>query len=70
MKSEGLADAAADAGISPTIRCCRGISAPATCPRGGDLVLGRQLLMANDDVRISFAAADSASGLYRNSTGR
>jgi homogentisate 1,2-dioxygenase len=38
-------------------------------PAGGDLVLGRQLLFANDDVRISFAAADTASGLYRNSAG-
>jgi homogentisate 1,2-dioxygenase len=36
---------------------------------GGDLVLGRQLLMANDDVRISFAAPDDGSGMYRNSTG-
>ncbi|MGH3300719.1 MAG: homogentisate 1,2-dioxygenase [Streptosporangiaceae bacterium] len=35
----------------------------------GDLVLGRQLLLANDDVRISFAAADTASELYRNSSG-
>ncbi|HEX4659127.1 MAG TPA: homogentisate 1,2-dioxygenase domain-containing protein, partial [Streptosporangiaceae bacterium] len=38
-------------------------------PTGGDLVLGRQLLMANDDVRISFAAAGAASELYRNSAG-
>jgi homogentisate 1,2-dioxygenase len=38
-------------------------------PAGGDLVLGRQLLMANDDVRISFAAADAPSDLYRNSAG-
>jgi homogentisate 1,2-dioxygenase len=36
---------------------------------GGDLVLGRQLLLANDDVRISFAAPSTGSGLYRNSTG-
>jgi homogentisate 1,2-dioxygenase len=38
-------------------------------PGGGDMVLGRQLLFANDDVRISFAAADTASELYRNSAG-
>ncbi|HXW86622.1 MAG TPA: homogentisate 1,2-dioxygenase domain-containing protein [Streptosporangiaceae bacterium] len=38
-------------------------------PAGGDLVLGRQLLLANDDVRISFAAADAPSELYRNSSG-
>jgi homogentisate 1,2-dioxygenase len=37
--------------------------------RGGDMVLGRHLLLANDDVRISFVAADGASELYRNSSG-
>jgi homogentisate 1,2-dioxygenase len=35
----------------------------------GDLVLGRQLLFGNDDVRISFASGAGASGLYRNSVG-
>jgi homogentisate 1,2-dioxygenase len=38
-------------------------------PAGGDLVSGRQLLLANDDVRICFAAPRVGSGLYRNSTG-
>ncbi|HEU5156947.1 MAG TPA: homogentisate 1,2-dioxygenase [Streptosporangiaceae bacterium] len=38
-------------------------------PVGGDLVLGRQLLFGNEDVRIFFAAADSASELYRDSLG-
>jgi homogentisate 1,2-dioxygenase len=38
-------------------------------PAGGDLVAGRRLLMGNDDVRISFAAASAPSGLYRNSVG-
>jgi homogentisate 1,2-dioxygenase len=32
-------------------------------------VTGRQLLLANNDVRISFAAPRSGSGLYRNSAG-
>jgi homogentisate 1,2-dioxygenase len=36
---------------------------------GGDLVSGRQLLLANDDVRISYVAADSSSELYRNAIG-
>jgi homogentisate 1,2-dioxygenase len=36
---------------------------------GGDLVEARQLLLANDDVRLSYAAADQASGLYRNAVG-
>src|SRR3712207_5520064 len=36
---------------------------------GGDVVDARQLLMANDDVRISYVAADEASPLYRNAIG-
>lgn len=36
---------------------------------GADSVTGRQLLMANNDVRISYAVADRASPLYRNATG-
>ncbi|MGH3658935.1 MAG: homogentisate 1,2-dioxygenase, partial [Micromonosporaceae bacterium] len=38
-------------------------------PAGGDLVLGRQLLCANANVRLSYAAAHDDSALYRNSTG-
>jgi homogentisate 1,2-dioxygenase len=38
-------------------------------PAGGDLVLGRHTLLANDDVRLSVARATDASGLYRNATG-
>ncbi|REE96459.1 homogentisate 1,2-dioxygenase [Thermomonospora umbrina] len=41
-------------------------------PVGGDLVLGRQVLVGNDDVRISYVAVDPAdgpSGLYRDSVG-
>jgi homogentisate 1,2-dioxygenase len=34
-----------------------------------DPVLGRQHLMANDDVRISYAIADRPSALYRNAVG-
>jgi homogentisate 1,2-dioxygenase len=34
-----------------------------------DFVRGRQLLLANDDVRISYVAADSPSPLYRNASG-
>ncbi|HET7530716.1 MAG TPA: homogentisate 1,2-dioxygenase [Mycobacteriales bacterium] len=34
-----------------------------------DLVTGRQLLLGNDDVRISYAVADSPSPLYRNAAG-
>src|SRR3954471_21742562 len=34
-----------------------------------DLVTGRRLLMGNDDIRISYAVADTASPLYRNAGG-
>ena len=37
-------------------------------PRGGYLALGRRLLFANDDVRISVVTAGDTLGLYRNST--
>ena len=36
---------------------------------GGDPVAQRHLLCGNADVLVSFVAADSASGLYRNATG-
>jgi homogentisate 1,2-dioxygenase len=36
---------------------------------GVDAVLGRQHLLANDDVRISYVAADKVSPLYRNAVG-
>ncbi len=36
---------------------------------GADPILGRQHLMANDDVRISYALADRPSPLYRNAIG-
>ena len=34
-----------------------------------DTITGRQLLLANDDVRISYAVADRPSPLYRNAVG-
>jgi homogentisate 1,2-dioxygenase len=36
---------------------------------GGDVVDGRQLVLGNDDVRLSYVAADTDSGLYRNAIG-
>jgi homogentisate 1,2-dioxygenase len=69
VKSEGLPDAAEDVGMVPNHPLLPRHYRTQDLPSGGDLVLGRQLLMANDDVRISFAAADSPSDLYRNSAG-
>ena len=39
------------------------------CKQGGDPVTGRQLLLANDDVRISYAVGDETSPLVRNAAG-
>jgi homogentisate 1,2-dioxygenase len=39
------------------------------CKQGGDAVTGRQLLLANDDVRISYAVAVETSPLTRNAAG-
>jgi homogentisate 1,2-dioxygenase len=38
-------------------------------PSGGDLVSGRELLLANDDLRILAAAGEAPSELYRNAVG-
>jgi len=38
-------------------------------PVGGDAVAGRQVILANDDIRISYVAATDTSPLYRNATG-
>jgi homogentisate 1,2-dioxygenase len=69
VKSEILDNATAEAGIVPNLPLLPRHFRTEGLPVGGDLVLGRQLLLANDDVRISIAAADVPSGLYRNSTG-
>jgi homogentisate 1,2-dioxygenase len=39
------------------------------CKQGGDPVTGRQLILANDDVRISYAVAVESSPLVRNAVG-
>jgi homogentisate 1,2-dioxygenase len=69
VKSEGLDDTADEAGIAPNYPLLPRHIRTQDLPAGGDLVLGRQALLGNDDVRICFAAADAPSGLYRNSTG-
>jgi homogentisate 1,2-dioxygenase len=68
VKSEGLNDSA-DVAVAPNHPLLPRHFRTQDLPAGGDLVTGRQLLLANDDVRISFAAADAPSELYRNSTG-
>jgi len=36
---------------------------------GGDVITGRQLLMGNEDIRMSYVAANEDSPLYRNASG-
>jgi homogentisate 1,2-dioxygenase len=69
VKSEGLTDAAGQAPLAPNHPLLPRHFRTQDVPPGGDMVLGRQLMMANDDVRISFVAADTDSELYRDSTG-
>jgi len=69
VKSEGLSDVATEAPLAANHPLLPRHFRTRDLPAGGDLVLGRQLLLANDDVRISFAAVDAGSELYRNSAG-
>ncbi|MBO0822418.1 MAG: homogentisate 1,2-dioxygenase [Actinobacteria bacterium] len=69
VKSEGLDDAAAATQLVANHPLLPRHFRTRELPSGGDVVLGRQLLLANDDIRISFAAADVDSELYRNSSG-
>ncbi len=69
VKSDGVEDDGASVATTPNHPLLPRHFRTQDLPGGGDLVLGRQLLLANDDVRISFVAADQPSELYRNSTG-
>jgi homogentisate 1,2-dioxygenase len=69
VKSEGLTDATTGIALAANHPLLPRHFRTGDLPAGGDMVLSRQLLLANDDVRISFAAADSGSQLYRNSAG-
>jgi homogentisate 1,2-dioxygenase len=69
IKSEGVQDPVGEAELRPNHplqpRACR----TQDLSLGGDLVMGRRVLYGNDDVRLSFVAADTGSDLYRNSVG-
>ena len=69
VRTTGGADTAAGAELAPNRPLQPRGYRTQDLPVGGDLVLGRQLLFGNEDVRISFIAADSASELYRDSVG-
>ncbi len=68
VKSEGVADPVVD-GVTHNQPLAPRHFRTQDLPDGGDVVLGRQLMLANDDVRISFVSAGTPSELYRNSAG-
>jgi homogentisate 1,2-dioxygenase len=69
IKSEGVPDDAAAGHVVPNLPLAPRHFRTQDLSGGGDLVLDRQLLLGNGDVRIHYAAADMPSHLYRNSTG-
>jgi homogentisate 1,2-dioxygenase len=72
-KSEGVVEAAHEgAAMTPNHPLQPRGYRTQDLPVGGDLVLGRQVLFGNDDVRVSYAAVtteDGPSEFYRNSVG-
>ena len=69
LKSEGVDLPAHSVGASPNHPLMPRHFKPHDLTTGGDPVLGRRLLMANDDLRVSYVAADADAELYRNSAG-
>jgi homogentisate 1,2-dioxygenase len=61
--------ATADEGLRPNAPLLPRHLRTADLPAGGDMVGGRRLLLANDDVRLLVAQPTEPSGLYRNATG-
>ena len=68
VKSEAIATGQARPNWYPIIRCCPGTTAPANSPSAATWSSGGSLA-GNEDVTISFVAADAESELYRNSIG-
>jgi homogentisate 1,2-dioxygenase len=69
VKSEAVSDVIGAANLAPNHPLLPRHYRTQELPVGGDLVLGRQPLVGNDDVVISYAAVDEACDLYRNSIG-
>jgi homogentisate 1,2-dioxygenase len=69
VKSEAAADVAARTRMTANFPLLPRHYRTQDLNGAGDLVLGRQPLMGNDDVRISFASVNGPSELYRNSVG-
>jgi homogentisate 1,2-dioxygenase len=69
VKSEAMRDLAAERGLVPNHPLLPRHYRVANLTGAGDLVTGRQPLMGNDDLTISFVTASDACDLYRNSSG-
>ncbi|MGN6680922.1 MAG: hypothetical protein ACTHKL_24430, partial [Streptosporangiaceae bacterium] len=69
IKSDALADFAGEARLAANHPLLPRHYKTQELAAKGDAVLGRQPLMGNDDIRISFVTVDSPSELYRNSVG-
>ena len=69
VKSEALAEGAVPTKLAPNHPLLPRHYRTQELAVGGDLVLGRQPLAGNEDVTISYVAADAESELYRNSVG-
>ena len=68
VKSEAVGAAASD-DVTPNHPLSPRHFRTGGLPVGGDTATGRHVLFANEDVRISYVAADSDGELYRNSVG-
>jgi homogentisate 1,2-dioxygenase len=66
---EPVEDPRADLVLEPDVPLTPRHMRTGELPKGGDAVLGRQVLLGNDDVLLCWAAADEDSGLYRNAVG-
>jgi homogentisate 1,2-dioxygenase len=69
VKSEAVADGVGTTKLAPNHPLLPRHYRTQELAVGGDLVLGRQPLAGNEDVTLSFVAADTESELYRNSAG-
>ncbi|HET7018167.1 MAG TPA: homogentisate 1,2-dioxygenase domain-containing protein [Streptosporangiaceae bacterium] len=69
VKSEAVADGLGPTKLAPNHPLLPRHYRTQELAVGGDLVLGRQPLAGNEDVILSYVAADAASELYRNSVG-
>jgi homogentisate 1,2-dioxygenase len=69
VKSEAVPDAFSHANLAPNHPLLPRHYRTQELVAGGDLVIGRQPLVGNEDVLISYVAATADSELYRNSVG-